>query len=101
MLGEKFQRLPENWEYRVQALDDDLAMRLTPEVPIPSIQDELIRSTSGFQNLNRSPSTKDRKSMVLQARERSAGTVVDLPRVARPQSTFVLWQIRFVVGRVI
>jgi hypothetical protein len=40
MLGEKFQRLPENWEYRVQALDDDLAMRLTPEVPIPSIQDE-------------------------------------------------------------
>ena len=39
-LGEKFQGLPENWEYRVQAPDKDLVMNLTPATPIPSVQDE-------------------------------------------------------------
>ncbi|REJ96983.1 MAG: hypothetical protein DWQ34_03105 [Planctomycetota bacterium] len=39
-LGEKFENLPEGWEYRVHVPDEDLAMKLTPAKPIPSIQDE-------------------------------------------------------------
>lgn len=39
-LGEQFKQLPEGWEYRVQVPTEDLVMKLTPTVPIPSIQDE-------------------------------------------------------------
>ena len=39
-LDEKFQHLPEGWEYRVKVLDNDLVMKLTPNAPIPSVQDE-------------------------------------------------------------
>ncbi len=39
-LGEKFQQLPEGWEYRVKDLEQDLVMNLTPREPIPSVQDE-------------------------------------------------------------
>jgi hypothetical protein len=39
-LGERFAGLPEGWEYRVQVLDTDLVMKLTPAAPIPSVQDE-------------------------------------------------------------
>jgi hypothetical protein len=39
-LGKKFQHLPEGWEYRVNVLDEDLVMKLTPKTPIPSVQDE-------------------------------------------------------------
>ncbi|REK21583.1 MAG: hypothetical protein DWQ41_21195 [Planctomycetota bacterium] len=39
-LGERFQKLPEGWAYRVQVLDEDLVMNLTPKEPIPSVQDE-------------------------------------------------------------
>ncbi|MEW4486512.1 hypothetical protein AB1L42_00440 [Thalassoglobus sp. JC818] len=39
-LGEEFQHLPEGWKYRVQQLDHDLVMNLTPREPIPSVQDE-------------------------------------------------------------
>lgn len=39
-LGDRFQNMPEGWEYRVKVLDDDLVMHLTPSEPIPSIQDE-------------------------------------------------------------
>ena len=39
-LGEKFKKLPEGWKYRVQVLDEDLVMKLTPQKPIPSVQDE-------------------------------------------------------------
>ncbi|MGD9853727.1 MAG: hypothetical protein AB7U20_02130 [Planctomycetaceae bacterium] len=39
-LGERFEKLPEGWKYRVQVLDKDLVMKLTPRAPIPSVQDE-------------------------------------------------------------
>jgi len=39
-LGERFQNLPEGWEYRVQVPKEDLEMKLTPNAPIPSVQDE-------------------------------------------------------------
>ncbi|QDV20516.1 hypothetical protein Pan153_51910 [Gimesia panareensis] len=39
-LGEKFKKLPEGWKYRVKVLDEDLMMKLTPQKPIPSVQDE-------------------------------------------------------------
>lgn len=39
-LAQKFQKLPEGWEYRVVTLDKDLVMNLTPNEPIPSVQDE-------------------------------------------------------------
>ncbi len=39
-LGERFKNLPEGWKYRVQVLDKDLVMKLTPKAPIPSVQDE-------------------------------------------------------------
>jgi len=39
-LGAKFKELPEGWEYRVKVLDEDLVMKLTPDEPIPSVQDE-------------------------------------------------------------
>jgi hypothetical protein len=39
-LGKTFRKLPEGWEYRVKVLDEDLVMKLTPNKPIPSVQDE-------------------------------------------------------------
>ncbi len=39
-LGERFAGLPEGWEYRVQVLDTDLVMKLTPAAPIHSVQYE-------------------------------------------------------------
>jgi len=39
-LGERFQQLPDGWKYRVNALTEDLVMKLTPNAPIPSVQDE-------------------------------------------------------------
>jgi len=39
-LGEKFEKLPEGWKYRVHVPDEDLVMKLTPAKPIPSVQDE-------------------------------------------------------------
>ena len=38
-LGDQFQELPEGWEYRVEVLSEDLVMNLTPNEPIPSVQD--------------------------------------------------------------
>ncbi len=39
-LGERFQSLPQGWKYRVNVLEKDLVMKLTPKSPIPSVQDE-------------------------------------------------------------
>lgn len=39
-LGDKFQKLPQGWQYQVVKLDQDLVMNLTPDAPIPSVQDE-------------------------------------------------------------
>ena len=39
-LGEQFQELPDGWEYVVNVLTEDLVMNLTPNEPIPSVQDE-------------------------------------------------------------
>jgi hypothetical protein len=39
-LGERFEKLPSGWKYRVQILEKDLVMKLTPKAPIPSVQDE-------------------------------------------------------------
>ncbi len=39
-LGDKFQELPEGWKYRVEVMTEDLVMNLTPNKPIPSVQDE-------------------------------------------------------------
>jgi len=39
-LGKRFQKLPEGWKYRVKVLEEDLVMKLTPNKPIPSVQDE-------------------------------------------------------------
>ena len=39
-LGTQFKELPEGWKYRVKVLDEDLVMKLTPNKPIPSVQDE-------------------------------------------------------------
>lgn len=39
-LDERFRQLPEGWKYEVRILAADLRMKLTPDVPIPSVQDE-------------------------------------------------------------
>ncbi len=39
-LGSQFKELPEGWEYKVVPLTEDLVMNLTPDKPIPSVQDE-------------------------------------------------------------
>ena len=39
-LGDRLQKLPEGWEYRVEVLAEDLVMNLTPNAPIPSVPDE-------------------------------------------------------------
>lgn len=39
-LGERFEALPEGWAYRVATPSGDLVMKLTPDAPIPSVQDE-------------------------------------------------------------
>jgi len=39
-LAERFKQLPAGWEYRVEALTEDLVMKLSPKTPIPSVQDE-------------------------------------------------------------
>ncbi len=39
-LGERFEQLPQGWKYRVKVLEKDLVMKLTPNAPIPSVQDE-------------------------------------------------------------
>jgi hypothetical protein len=39
-LGQQFKTLPQGWQYRVEVLDKDLEMKLTPQAPIPSVQDE-------------------------------------------------------------
>lgn len=39
-LGQRFQKLPNGWEYRVEILTEELSMNLTPRQPIPSVQDE-------------------------------------------------------------
>ncbi|QDU79073.1 hypothetical protein Pla110_07770 [Polystyrenella longa] len=39
-LGERFKELPAGWRYRVRILEKDLVMNLTPNAPIPSVQDE-------------------------------------------------------------
>jgi len=39
-LDEQFKNLPDGWKYRVQVPDTDLSMKLTPDRPIPSVQDE-------------------------------------------------------------
>jgi len=39
-LGDQFQELPEGWSYDVVSPTADLIFDLTPDVPIPSVQDE-------------------------------------------------------------
>lgn len=39
-LGDQFQSLPEGWSYSVATADEDLVFDLTPDKPIPSVQDE-------------------------------------------------------------
>ena len=39
-LGERFKKLPDGWKFEVKILDEDLVMKLTPNKPIPSVQDE-------------------------------------------------------------
>lgn len=39
-LGDQFQSLPEGWSYSVVMPDEDLVFDLTPDAPIPSVQDE-------------------------------------------------------------
>jgi hypothetical protein len=39
-LGERFEKLSNGWKYRVQVLEKDLVMKLTPKAPIPSVHDE-------------------------------------------------------------
>ena len=39
-LGDRMKGLPEGWEYRVETLEQDLIMNLTPNEPIPSVADE-------------------------------------------------------------
>lgn len=39
-LGVRMKGLPDGWTYRVVTLDADLVMNLTPNEPIPSVQDE-------------------------------------------------------------
>jgi hypothetical protein len=39
-LGKRFEKLPDGWKYRVQVMEKDLVMNLTPKAPIPSVQDE-------------------------------------------------------------
>ena len=39
-LGSQFQSLPDGWSYNVVTLDEDLIFNLTPDIPIPSVQDE-------------------------------------------------------------
>lgn len=39
-LGERFKELPDGWVYRVIKPTEDLVMKLTPNEPIPSVQDE-------------------------------------------------------------
>ena len=39
-LDQEMTSLPAGWQYRVQVLDKDLVMKLTPREPIPSVQDE-------------------------------------------------------------
>ena len=39
-LGDQFQDLPEGWKYTVVDITEDLIMDLTPDTPIPSVQDE-------------------------------------------------------------
>ena len=39
-LGERFQQLPDGWEYVIDAPGEDLVMNLTPAEPIPSVKDE-------------------------------------------------------------
>ena len=39
-LGDRMEGLPEGWEYRAVAPAEDLVMKLTPNEPIPSVQDE-------------------------------------------------------------
>ena len=39
-LGDQFKQLPEGWKYVVKDLTEDLVMNLTPNKPIPSVQDE-------------------------------------------------------------
>lgn len=40
-LGEKLKTLPDDWEFRISELEEDLVMDLTPAEPIPSVPDEL------------------------------------------------------------
>jgi len=39
-LGDRMEKLPDGWEYRVVVLEEDLVMNLTPAQAIPSVQDE-------------------------------------------------------------
>lgn len=39
-LGDQFKSLPEGWSYSVVTADEDLVFDLTPDKPIPSVQDE-------------------------------------------------------------
>lgn len=39
-LGTQFKELPDGWQYKVVNPTEDLVMNLTPDAPIPSVQDE-------------------------------------------------------------
>ncbi len=39
-LGERMEKLPEGWHYRVVELEEDLVMKLSPAEAIPSVSDE-------------------------------------------------------------
>ncbi|QDV28614.1 hypothetical protein Spb1_04770 [Planctopirus ephydatiae] len=39
-LAERLKQLPAGWAYRVNVLTEDLSMKLSPQTPIPSVQDE-------------------------------------------------------------
>ncbi|QDT50612.1 hypothetical protein Pan258_46910 [Symmachiella dynata] len=39
-LGKRLKKMPEGWTFRVKVLDEDLVMKLSPQKPIPSVQDE-------------------------------------------------------------
>jgi hypothetical protein len=39
-LGDDFRKLPDGWKYEVVDPKEDLVMNLTPDEPIPSVQDE-------------------------------------------------------------
>lgn len=68
-LGEQMQDLPDGWSYDVVTITDDLVFDLTPDAPIPSVQDEFdqiyIRIPAGDNSTTTPTSSAIIKSEVL------------------------------------